>query len=354
MLAIRSTAFLGTLVVGMTLPRLAAAQVKIDVELATDEDFSGANSRDWYDLFTSLKVDNLRIRSGKLLDEVKVESTGEQPNATYKVIGRLTRDNQLILPGGTYSARDKGRIKAWLDDLRAHGPEGEKEATPFGLSAEQLTAARKDLGREINFETKDAPLAVTIEQIAKRLDGALVLDPVATADVATAEVPTEELKGLAVGTALSYLVRSLGLAVIPRANADGKLAYHVERPATGADVWPIGARPEKRPRDIVPSLYEISNVNIEDFPLADVAEAIAKRAGARVLYDHYSLARFGVDVHEVKVTVRGARMSDQTALRQALTKARLRFELRVDEAGQPLFWITSNRRDPDAKRSSDP
>lgn len=332
-------------------------RAKIDIELVSDAGFPAAETRAWYRLFTELKVDNLRIASDSAGEEPGIETTGKAPNVAYKVHGRLTADNRLVLPGGVYSPRDRGRIKTWLDRLRKDGPpkangEGAGPA-PFGLSADRLQAVRRDLAHTLDFSTKDLPLGEALTKTAKLLNRPLAIEPEVEITIAQADKIGEELQGLAAGAALSYLVRPLGLAMAPRPNAKGEVEYAVSLPDGNREVWPIGWKPAKRPTELVPAFYELSSVNIDDFPLDDVVQAIGGRIGAAVLYDRYSLELHGVDLHKTKVTVRSPRMSDQSALRQALGKARLKFELRVDEADRPLLWISSAKPARKAARSEE-
>jgi hypothetical protein len=108
-----------------------------------------------------------------------------------------------------------------------------------------------------------------------------------------------------------------------------------------AEIWPVGWPPERPAREVLPALFEWLNVNIEDTAVARVAEAIGKRMEVPILFDHNALARFGIDREEVKVSLPRARTYYARALERALFQARLKSELRVDEAGKPLIWITT-------------
>jgi hypothetical protein len=56
------------------------------------------------------------------------------------------------------------------------------------------------------------------------------------------------------------------------------------------------------------------------------------------------MVRNRVDPTAVKVSVPGKRSYYNRVLQQVLIKAGLQSELRVDEAGKPLFWITTVKK----------
>ena len=108
-----------------------------------------------------------------------------------------------------------------------------------------------------------------------------------------------------------------------------------------AEIWPIGWPPKKRRVDILPVLFEFLNVDIQNYAAADAVSAIGKRLKTPVLYDHNALARHGIDPAKVRVTLPRSRTTYSLALRNLLFQARLQFEVRLDEAGTPLLWITT-------------
>ena len=74
--------------------------------------------------------------------------------------------------------------------------------------------------------------------------------------------------------------------------------------------------------------------------------AIQQRVNLPFLLDHNSLARQNIDATQAIVSFpnRSTLHSYRKILDSILFKAKLKSELRVDEAGKPFLWITTARR----------
>ena len=94
----------------------------------------------------------------------------------------------------------------------------------------------------------------------------------------------------------------------------------------------------------MPELFQISTFALDDVTLAETLAAIAGRLEAPILFDRYALARHGIDPATARITVPETKTSYSQILTKVLSKAQLRYELRVDEAGEPLLWVTTIRR----------
>ena len=92
-------------------------------------------------------------------------------------------------------------------------------------------------------------------------------------------------------------------------------------------------------------MLEFIPASMENVPLAEVLEILADRLGAPILLDHHAMARHGIDPAKTLVNLPQSRTTYGSLLRRVLFKARLKAELRVDEVGSPLFWITTTKRD---------
>jgi hypothetical protein len=60
-----------------------------------------------------------------------------------------------------------------------------------------------------------------------------------------------------------------------------------------------------------------------------------------VLVDHNALARHGVDPSKVTVSHPPSRTTYSQVLPKILFQARLKSEVRVDEAGKPFLWVST-------------
>ena len=70
-------------------------------------------------------------------------------------------------------------------------------------------------------------------------------------------------------------------------------------------------------------------------------QAIGARLKVPLLLDHNALARYGIEPDKVNVSVPRGKTTHSLILQKILFQARLKSELRVDEAGTPFLWITS-------------
>ena len=60
-----------------------------------------------------------------------------------------------------------------------------------------------------------------------------------------------------------------------------------------------------------------------------------------MLFDHNALARQGIDADKATVSHPQQRTTYSLALRKMLGKIRLKFEVRIDEAGKPFLWVST-------------
>jgi hypothetical protein len=105
----------------------------------------------------------------------------------------------------------------------------------------------------------------------------------------------------------------------------------------------VGWKPKDKPNNVLPDLFEFLNVEIADISVTEALTAIEGRLKVPFLFDHNSLAARGVDPAKVQAEVPSKRMTYSQIMHKVLTGAKLKYELRVDEADQPFVWITTIR-----------
>ena len=147
-------------------------------------------------------------------------------------------------------------------------------------------------------------------------------------------------QGLSCGTVLAYVLRPMGYCLVPRLEG-ARTVYAVVEARADMEIWPIGWEPTKPDRDTLPALHEFHNVNIEGVTASKALQAIGKLLQVPVLIDHNAMARHGVEPEKVLVSHPLRRTTYSLALRKILFQARLKSEVRIDEADQPFLWITT-------------
>ncbi len=331
------------LLLGTLLAGTLEAAPRVELELVTEPGFPITGSHAWHRVLTEIGVDGLRIRTARGGEEVTVQVRGSRANPTYQVTGLLSRGNRLRLPGATFTQRDRRGIKTYLAKLRAGGLEAvsREPQEAFGLTAKQLAEAVEDLTAPMVMATQGEPPESIVNAISQRTTLELVVHPAAATVLSTATACEEEYQGLSMGTALAATLRPLGLMLQPERSPGGPTRHVVLVATAAAEAWPVGWPPEGKPRQLVPKLYEFLTVEAVDSPLSEVLAVLQARLEIPFLVDRNALAaqRIELDGHQVKLPP--GRTYYRKALDRVLYQARLKSELRIDEAGRPFVWITT-------------
>lgn len=311
----------------------AAGEVQLEVVGGTG---SPLVYQEWLKALSGAGIRNVRIRSAQPADRPAIDVRGTAERPVYLVTGVLGAGDEIVLPGGRFRRSEVRRLAEWLDDLAKRGPPESRPArSAFGLTDKQLEAVHDDLARPLEFSTAGVGRAEALQKIAGRLKVPLRIEGELPGD----EKIEEELSGVSAGTALACILRPVGFALVPQESGGG-LAYRVASAKLDQEVWPIGW-PPKRVHEALPGLYELRNVNVSGVSAAKVLEAVGRQLHVPVLLDHNALARHGIDPAQAAVWHPQTRTSYSVALRKILYQAGLKFEVRVDEAGHPLLWIST-------------
>jgi hypothetical protein len=252
--------------------------------------------------------------------------------------------NKLKLPGGSFSIRDKTKIRELLTRLKDDGAKvamAEKKA--FGLTSQQLVGLHEKFSQPISFSTRDQLVGDVVSKILASQSGLkFVMDRTAKAALNGKETVAEELKGISTGTSLATILRPLGLVVQPRREQGKSLEIQLIDAKSSTEHWPIGWPIERSPISVEPKLFKKREIEVRDYPMAIAMKAVEDLTGVPFFYDHNTMAREGIDMNEVKVTFVQKKVSMVVAISKLLrqTKPRLSEEIRVDENGKAFLWIT--------------
>jgi hypothetical protein len=323
-----------------SLSSAAQAGNRVDLELAVEERVPITGRQEWLRRLSQAGVEGFRIRSAHLGDEPKVQRRGTAEAPSYAVTGIITSDNILVVPGARFQASQVSQFAAWLRDLSEMGPVDERPAkAAFGLTVEDLERLQADLAPPLGFNTAGMSRADVIRQAAKKMATPLAADP-RLAEPLSKDVVAEDLSTLSRGTALAYVLRSPGLCLVPRAEP-GRVSLSIVEARSDMQIWPIGWEPEKPGREVKPEMFELLNVNVNGVPVTTALDAIAKRLELPILLDHNAVARFGLEPDKAIVKLPPSRWTYSATLSKALFQARLKSELRIDDADRPFLWVTS-------------
>lgn len=320
----------------------ACRAIALSVEIAAEAGPQANAQRAWLQLFAEAGVTNVRIRGARPADEPRVENLGSPERPLLKLYGVLDRRGTLHLPGDRVTVRDRARLKALLERLEADGPERLSEPVGrFDLTEGEFAdvfAALTPRLSELLGDDDPPTLRALVDRVARRAP--LAIAPGGAAPLAAAPTDLSAARQLSVGAGLALLLRAEGLALVPEKPVGQPVRIAVTDALGQDDVWPIGHKTERSPRETAPILFESLNVEVEGFTLAEAVDAIAPRLdGLPIVWDRFALRRDGIDPAAVQVKLARTRTYYKRVFDRLAIQARLNTKLRIDEAGRPFVLI---------------
>lgn len=288
----------------------------------------------------SRRVPNARIRKlthslGGTVERLPSPSVKKSPDGAIVVQGVLTPGGEIHLPGLTLRDGNLSALDEWLDSLSATEPTG-PDRHAFGMTAEELLTVHAQLGEPIFFSTAGEGAANVVRSIARSLP--LDMGKDTSSRMQDSFVMLEEMKGLSRGTTLAAALRPIGLVFVPQFRA-GKLRCRVVRSQAATEFWPIGWPREKKLVATAPRLMEYVPIKITNATLHSSLQAIGSRIDLPILYDHNGLARADLDPATIRVDHPDKRTFYKRGLDRLLAQAKMRGELRLDDAEKPFYWV---------------
>ena len=318
----------------------SAAEPRIDLEIATEAGAIPTEAGKWTEMLSRAGFASVRIRGRLGREQPLLETRGTATTPAYRVVGILTTENKLLLPKGNFGLADRGKIEQWLAKLREGGEEGlTVKPAAFGLLPRQFVAVHEALAVPVKNSTIGKKPREVAKAIADGLSLKFISDTAGQTALAGDEPVADELQGLSSGTALAAVLRPLGLVLAPEKSGQDVRLRIVDSSAV-KEFWPVGWPPKGNPHETLPELFKFLNVEITKTPVSEVVTAIGARVKAPVLIDHNSVARFQANL-AAPVDLPKANTFYAAALDRMLFQAKLKYELRVDEANKPFLWVTT-------------
>jgi len=291
--------------------------------------------QEWAKLLGKMGLDRVQLRSERSGDRPQITATG----ARIRVLAILSRENELILPQRRFKSHNLSALRKYFADLPLDIAEGDDPRGRFDLADQQFRVVYDDLSQLVDFST----LGITRSSLLLRLEKKFAT-PVERSRVAKSllnKTPlTVELRGKAAGTALALALRQEGLAMQPEKPRGKPLRIRVIRYDRAVETWPVGWKSEAVPRQLAPKMFEFLNLEISGYSLTRALEALAPRLGVPVIMDEWILKQRKIEPDNVQVKLKRGKTYLKKAVDRILNQARLTGEMRVDELGQPFYWVT--------------
>ena len=316
----------------------------IQLEIAASNRAETSIQQRWMEVLSKVGADRVRSRTAFGSVSPKVEEMNLSGTISIVVTGVIS-NRILHLPGGRYKMSDAARIRDYLDKLRDDGAKvalAEKKA--FGLTSEQLVDVHKELSTVVKMKTRGVETGEVVKRIASLLKTRIVPDRQASRMLAGSFPVLDELDGLAAGTALAAALRPLGLVLQPYRDQGKPIEFRIVDARKADENWPVGWPIDKPVSLVEPKLMKkLSAINIRGYPLKEILQRFEQRVGVPFIFDQNTMAREGIELDSVKVTLVKKNTPYLLAISNLLsqTDPKMKQEIRVDENGVAFVWIST-------------
>ncbi len=316
-------------------------EISIRLEIFCDGPLQPMEAQQWGSALNSLGFYSVQIRGGDSSDVLDIRPLG---GGLYAVSGMLTAGNRILLPGNvSFSLGQVRGMRTYLEEQILLLQQLEAEtAEPADTQAER-DALFRDLAEPVGFSTRGVSRKKVLQELAHSFETHIRFPVSIRKMFDDSDFVTEELQTVSRGTALVYVLRYLGYCVVPEKN-ESSTGYTLRiLPSEQADpqrILPVGYPAETASLDV---LFESFNANVDGASAARVLNSLQERLDIPFLYDFNSMAGQGIELEEVKIRQKPGRFSYKKLLDAVLYQAKLQREVRIDEAGQVFFWISTIR-----------
>jgi hypothetical protein len=352
----------------------AAASAGPSVEITSLAGSHSTAPQEWLQRLAEAGAGSTRIVSSGTA-EPRLEELGKTASGAplVKVYAVLTREGLLVLPGSNGAERfrpsDRAKLKEYFDRLTSRGAEAVTVPRgKYGLTEAEFTDLFTRLQAPMPKLPEGATLADAVNAAERAARVTIEIDAALRDVLRTKSEVAASVEGLSTGAALAAVLKQEGLALRPEAAALGEpptsvggvnnsrrtppiniggspVALRVVASRDTKDAWPVGYDPEGTPTQTAPGLMAFLTIDIEGYTLAEALEALGPRIKWKdkplpIVWDHFTLRLNAVDPATVEVRFPKKRTFYKSLLDNLASQARLKLDLRVDEAGTPFLWLT--------------
>ncbi len=313
----------------------ACGALPIDIEVAMAPGVPITAPQEWAKLLGKMGLARVRLRSVRPDDQPQITAT----ESRIQVLTILSRKNELILPDRRFKSYHQTALRKYFEDLPGKLAEGDEPRGRFDLTDKQFRVVYDDFSKLVDFSTIGMTRAELLRRFAKKFAAPTEFDPVAKIRLSNSPL-TRELRDMTAGMSLALVLRQEGLALKPEKPHGEPLRVRVILYDRAVETWPVGWKSEAVARQLAPKMFEFLTLEISGYSLTQALDALKPRLGVPVIMDQWILNRKEIKPDEVQVKLKRGKTYLKKAVDRILNQARLEGEMRVDELGQPFYWVT--------------
>lgn len=282
---------------------------------------------------------SVRVRSAMFEEQPSLKESMSGRTRIVKVVGSLDRSGNLIFSDRKFSKSQSKKVAEWLRELKTFGAQGSPEGKPvWGLAQTQFEELFAGLSTPIEADLTGMSLEECVqalpapekypyrwsEEAKKRLK---------KLDKSVTFPEWQRIGGLSHGSGLAIVLRHFGFGFWPSRTPKGTIELVIEPIEEGRTLWPLGWELTESPGVVSPKFHKITEVNLLQAPLLDVAQAISDATETPVVFDTWTINKVGVKLEETKVDHPLKRRNWSLILTLCVSKHNLTHRLVSDEAG---------------------
>lgn len=321
---------------------------------------SGVEAQKWSELIGELGA-SIRIMGVTARFEPGVTERVQGTLRYVTVRGMLDRSGKLIFPDRSFTRKDFGKLKEWIDELKTYGAQGRPQGKPlWGLNRQQFVNLYQALAIPVTEQIAGLTVGFAVQKLAISEDYPVEMSQDGRAWILKQRLESEtvrqKIKGFSKGTGLALLLNEFGLCFRPVRTPSGAITLIIQPLAETPDPWPVGwPLPEDTNRfEVAPKLFEIVEVELDEVPYLEVMHAIALKSGIPIRFDDYNIRVVGkMNLEELRVSYPNRKGAWTSVIRGVSAPNRLAADVMLDEAQEPFLWITTLKAQQAARKSPD-
>lgn len=288
---------------------------------------------------------SIQIRSIQFQEEPEVSEKMIGRIRMVKLVGGLNRRGELIFPKRSFSQNQVDQLVEWLRELESFGAQGSPEEKPiWGLSQTQFEAIFEALAKplEADLSGKTLDECLTAIPAPEKYPYRWTLEGTEARknDDKQLKFPEwQRTQGMSQGAALAIVLRHFGYGFWPSRTPQGAIELAIEPIQKGRNLWPLGWELQQSPDFVFGKFLKITEVNLVQVPLLDVAQAISVQTETSVVFDTYNIRKVGIELDKTKIDHPPRKRNWSLILTAALSQHKMTHDLRVDEAGRGFSLV---------------